>query len=95
MSSDESHIGGGRVRSITPDLDNELNSWLEVANGFGSGQTILVACVRRMRAAGSRAERDSVRDEVRGYCRRLALGMLRLLDLPLDASADLTVTKED
>lgn len=77
------------------DLDIELNQWLECANAFGSGQTIVVAAVHRMRAARSETERDSIRAEIRGFCRRLALGMFAIAHPghTLDDSDPGTLTK--
>lgn len=94
MTDHESHGGGGRVRSITPDLDNELNGLNECAVAFGVAQSTFRAAVARMRAAGDERERDFIRNEIRGFTRRLALGMLALAMSSVDDQPTIAL-KED
>lgn len=74
------------------DLDVELNGWAECRNAFGVAERTFDAGIARMRVARDEAERDSIRVELHGFCRRLALGMLALS--LADDERDLTTTGE-
>jgi hypothetical protein len=68
-------VGGGPHRD---DLDVELQGWDECAIAFGVAEKTFRAGAERMRLADTALERDRIRAEVHGFCRRLALGMLAL-----------------
>jgi hypothetical protein len=70
--------GGGGASRIVDDFTVELQGWNECDVAFGVAQTTFRSGVERMRAATTEAERNHIRDEVHGFCRRLALMMLAL-----------------
>lgn len=74
MEDERKPAGPGGV----DDLDIEIQSYAEVVYAFGVGQRIITSCFDRMRAARSEPERDLIRTELRGFIRRLSLGMWAL-----------------
>jgi hypothetical protein len=70
--------GGGGAPRIVGDVEVEIQSYAEVVYAFGVGQRIVESCLDRMRKASSELERDRIRAELRGFIRRLSLGMWAL-----------------
>ena len=77
MRNEQDSTGGGP--GIVDDLTVELNGWAECYAAFGSAQSIIGDCSRRMRAAKTEREREIIRGEVLGFLRRLSLRMLAVV----------------
>lgn len=87
MADESDREGGFILPGISSDLDVELQGWDECDEAFGVAQKTFRGGIVRMRFAATEAERDQIRGEVHGFCRRLALMMLAL-----SMSGDITKT---
>lgn len=88
MANDESKAGPPARPGIVDDITVTVQQWTECFIAFGSAQGVIGLCIERMRAAGTKAERDSIEREVFGFLRRLSLGMLAIAlpgDDPIEA----------
>jgi hypothetical protein len=61
------------------DIDVQCNIWSECLVSFGVAESTLRDAIGDFRAAKTELARDQIRDEVRGFLRRLTLGMFAIV----------------
>ena len=71
--------GGPGALGVTSDIEVQCNVWNECLVAFGVAQSTLRDAIGDFRAAKTERQRDQIRDEVRGFLRRLTLGQFAIV----------------